>query len=1286
MTIWSRGSRLRDSDRRHSETVFSFSRTSKVRSTLPKNLQFFQNFYQNFILDLLKNTEKNQNLKSEFDRPIQKDNPLENSRDSAHVTPKLVSAIAGYVWQETDGAIARFEALAADFPNRAEVVEGLVFELYQVLSWLATGNGQTALEAVEIVLVQIQQWIDRYPPLLEELPEIDLVTAEVNRVRGHHGAAIENYERAIARAQSRGSLYLEALACELSGKFYLNWGKPKIANVYLNDAYRSYLHWGARAKAEDLAHRYLPGMSSASDVSIAANWAEAMQLSQTLSGTLQLDKLLVALMEMAIDKTGANLGIAILIEDDRLEIAARCVRLTASNTLQADCNLQSVPIAAETACVLDVPQSAIERVRQTQMPLLLTEATLTEPFATDPYFRQRRPKALLCLPTIDRGNMKGMIYLESYNRLDAFSGDRLEILQLLATQAAISLENARLYARIEDYSHTLEQKVAERTQQLQQEANIRSQTETALRDSENRYKTLFDNSALQLWELDLSGMKQYFDCIAASGIAHFRRFFQQHPQAIVQCLKRLKVLHVNPATYLAFGAKNEATFLANLNPIALFSQDFNVLREAIVALAEGQQHFKSEFRYQRRDGKLGYTLLHLNVARGYKDTLGKAIVSALDISDRKQAESALVESESKYRALVEASQDAIWSVDERGRYTFVNPAVKRIYGYEPHEFIGRSIADLAPPQNRDRLRAEFDRLLAEKTFFQQEVIHHTRDGQTIHLLFNGIVRHNGEGHILGATGTASDITDRKQAEIELQRAKEDADAANRAKSEFLANMSHELRTPLNAILGFTQVMNRDMSLSAEHQDYLHIISQSGEHLLELINNVLEMSKIESGRIALYETQFDLHHLLDTIEGMLQLKSQNKGLRLIFQTAGNLPQYIQTDERKLRQVLINLLSNAIKFTDEGSVTLRVTRFVGTEAGIPRAEDRERGRKTYTEPITHYPLPMPTQILRFEVEDTGMGIPPEELDTLFLPFGQTESGRKAQEGTGLGLSISRRLVQLMGGEIAVSSTVGRGSCFQFDLVLPETDETALPTEARWERAIGVAPGQTSYRILIADDRPESRLLMVKLMESLGLEVRQVHNGQEAVVAWETWQPHLIWMDMQMPGMDGYRATQQIKARSRLRDGEGAVTTAIVALTASAFERDRMAILAAGCDDFVSKPFREEIILEKLARHLGVRYCFAQPSVSVPGDRPSGDALPTLEALREELSHLPDEWILQSYQAAIKGSDRILLGLIDRIPPERERLATVLKDWVVHFRFDRAIELLESMAHPGERSIGE
>jgi PAS domain S-box-containing protein len=1241
---------------------------SPIAQNFP-NFTAFYNFYQNSILELLENPENHPNFQVEIDDRVRE------GREESDLRPRiwqsLKRAIACYLWQDEDRAIEWLDRSIPDLSTSPNDVEWLIFYIYNVLSRLATYDRvspleqRRILERVEADVAGIQRWVDRYPNC--SLPEFDLVAAELSRVRGHKSEAIEDFDRAITAAQNRGDLRAEALANELAGKFYHSWGKPKIAGVYLSDAYRAYDRLGARSKAEDVSRLYLQGLPSSPKLSISTDWAEAMQLSQTLSGTLHLDKLLVALMQMAIDKTEADVGISILVEGNRLAIAARCIRQTATENFPADCNLQSVPIETETTCVLDVPQSVIDYVRRTEEILVLTETTMGH-HAADPYFGQRRPKSLLCLPTIERGNMKGMIYLENYTRVDAFSGDRLEILQLLATQAAISLENAQLYARIEDYSHTLEQKVAERTEQLQQEIHIRTQTETALRESENRYKTLFENSALQLWELDLSGMKQYFDCINATGVKEFRSFFQQNPYVVFQCLKRLKVVRVNPATYRAFGAKCEAEFLSTLNSVALFAQDFNVVREAIVALAQGRQHFKSEFRYRRQDGNVGYSLLYLDVARGYKDTLGKAIVSAIEIGDRKQVESALKESESKYRALVEASQDAIWSVNDSGCYTFVNPAVQRIYGYEPEYFIGRSIADLAPPVDRDRLRAQFDRLLAEKTFFQHEVVHHTREGKPIHLLFNGIVRRNAEGYILGATGTASDITDRKQAEIELQRAKETADAANRAKSEFLANMSHELRTPLNAILGFTQVMNRDATLSTEHQEYLEIISQSGEHLLELINNILEMSKIESGRIALYETQFDLYRLLDNLEGMLQLKAKEKGLWLIFDKSPDVPQYIQTDERKLRQVLINLLSNAIKFTQEGGVALRVSVLQ---------------QKVSIENKLQTPNPKP-QILHFEVEDTGLGIKPEELDTLFAPFGQAEAGRKAQEGTGLGLPISRRFVQLMGGDISIRSTIDRGSCFQFDLTLPSIEKTVLPTEMKWGRAIGVAPGQNTYRILIADDRPESRLLMMKLMESLGLQVKEAKNGHEAVVLWETWRPHLIWMDMQMPGMDGYHATQQIKARARLQEGESSVKTAIVALTASAFDRDRMAILSAGCDDFVSKPFREEIILEKLARYLGVRYCFAEPIAQLHRHRPTGDAMPTLESLREELSHLPDEWILQSYQAAIKGSDRILLESIERLPSEQRLLTAVLKDWIGHFRFDRVIELLKPIAQKCQSRI--
>jgi two-component system, sensor histidine kinase and response regulator len=404
----------------------------------------------------------------------------------------------------------------------------------------------------------------------------------------------------------------------------------------------------------------------------------------------------------------------------------------------------------------------------------------------------------------------------------------------------------------------------------------------------------------------------------------------------------------------------------------------------------------------------------------------------------------------------------------------------------------------------------------------------------------------------------------QQAE-ELKEAKESADAANRAKSQFLANMSHELRTPLNAILGFTQLMHRDSALGEKHRQFLDIISHSGEHLLELINDVLELSKIEAGRATLHENRFDLHQLLDSIERMLKLKAQSKGLQLVVDRASTVPQWIKTDDNKLRQVLINLLNNAIKFTHKGSVVLQIH------------SDEEIATDTKT-------------TLQFKVEDTGPGIDPDEIDKLFIAFEQTKVGLDAAEGTGLGLPISQKFVQLMGGEITVTSQPGVGSCFAFEIpVYVEHQPTDKPGQADRRRVIGLAPNQPTYRMLVVEDSTSNRFLLVKMLSSLGFEVQEATNGQEAIATWQRWNPHLIWMDMQMPIMNGYDATRSIKATVAEQKEER--SPVIIAITASAFEEQRQAILSVGCDDFVRKPFRREELLAKVNQHLGVEYLYEE-----------------------------------------------------------------------------------------------
>ncbi|MGK7941248.1 MAG: ATP-binding protein [Crocosphaera sp.] len=484
----------------------------------------------------------------------------------------------------------------------------------------------------------------------------------------------------------------------------------------------------------------------------------------------------------------------------------------------------------------------------------------------------------------------------------------------------------------------------------------------------------------------------------------------------------------------------------------------------------------------------------------------------------------------------------------------------------------------------------------------------------------------------------------------METAAQKAKAANRAKSEFLANMSHELRTPLNAILGFAQVMRRSHTLDTEHQENLSIITRSGEHLLTLINQVLDLSKIEAGRIIFNKTEFDFYRLLDDLDDMFQFKADEKRLQLLFERSPDLPQYIRTDQVKLRQVFINLLNNALKFTEEGGVSVRV-----------RGETLTFGDGNQTKEIDSL-----DRTIIVEIEDTGHGISQEELDHLFEPFVQSQSGKDHQEGTGLGLPISRKFVQLMGGELTVNSELERGTIFRFHIHAEEIEPTEIETQTRQKRhVIGLVANQPKYRILVVDDRWSNRELVIKLLTPLGFEVRPANNGEEAIQVWEEWEPHLIWMDMRMPIMDGYEATKRIKATIK---GQA---TAIIALTASVFEEEKAVVLSAGCDGFIRKPFKEAEIFNAMEKQIGVQFLY-ESDEKTKKETPDIDVEKAINT--ESLANLSNPWIQELKQAIINIDSVTIDSLLAQIQENNPDLVHAIYHLTENFEYEKLLSLLE------------
>ncbi|MBD2593309.1 AAA family ATPase [Nostoc spongiaeforme FACHB-130] len=767
-----------------------------------------------------------------------------------------------------------------------------LFHFYDSLARLAIYPSATSehqkllLNKVNHNQQKMQTWASYAPMNFQH--KYELVEAEKARVLGQYWQAMAHYDKAIMQAKEQVYIQEEALANELAAKFYFETGRDKLAQIYLIDAYYGYSNWGAIAKLRDLEVRYpqivarlserqIPNLgknqlinSINHNTSEAFDLATVMKAAQALSGEIVLDKLLAKLMQILLENAGAATGYLILNQADTLLIAA------SGSFDQPEINVrQYTPVESSG----NLPISVINYVYRTGENVVLSDANCEGVFTTDDYIVKHQPKSILCSPIVNQGKLIAILYLENKLIAGAFTPERLEVLQLLSSQAAISLENARLYHDLEEYNRTLETKVKERTLELQ--------------------------------------------------------------------------------------AKN----------------------------------------FQ----------------------------------------------------------------------------------------------------------------------LQQEI-------------------------------------------QERQRAEEAAASANRAKSEFLANMSHELRTPLNGILGYTQIFQTDASLSSQQRNGVNIIHQCGEHLLTLINDILDISKIEARKMELELKEFNFPAFLEGIAEICHLRADIKGIALVYQPLGYLPRRIRGDEKRLRQVLINLLSNAVKFTKKGRINFKVGYVNHDEDWILNGEEL----------ISQSPTPK----IRFLVEDTGIGIAHEQLEEIFLPFKQAGEDSLKTEGTGLGLSISRQLVQMMGGELCVKSELGKGSIFWLDLELPEVEQQ-LNFEIEPLNIIGFAG--CKRKILIVDDKWENRSVLVNILEPLGFEILAASDGLDCLDKIPNFQPDLILMDLVMTGMDGFEATRRLRLLSNFKE------VVVIAVSASVFEFNQQESRKVGCDDFLAKPIQRAKLLEKLQVHLGLTWVY-------------------------------------------------------------------------------------------------
>ncbi|PKP46889.1 MAG: hypothetical protein CVT94_13225 [Bacteroidetes bacterium HGW-Bacteroidetes-11] len=660
--------------------------------------------------------------------------------------------------------------------------------------------------------------------------------------------------------------------------------------------------------------------------------------------------------------------------------------------------------------------------------------------------------------------------------------------------------------------------------------------------------------------------------------------------------------------------------------------------DVFVAKARIQEHEERTWTYIRKNGTYLTVNLIVTAIRNNSNEIIGFLGIAGDITERKQAEEEVKRVSTRLALATLAGGVGVWDLDIINNVLLWDDQMFELYGVEKKDFAGgyETWQNGLHPDDKSQADMEIQMAIRGEKDFNTEFRVCWPNGSVHNIRALATLLRDNSGKPLRLIGTNWDITGQKKTEEVLLKARQEAEMANKAKSVFLANMSHEIRTPLNAIIGFSQLMNRDKHLTAAQKEYNISIIRAGEHLLSLINDILELSKMEAGRLELNPTTVDLQSLISDVQMIFKEPAQSKHLQLIFETADNIPQYVIADDNKLRRIFINLIGNAIKFTDEGGIAVRT-----------RVEkiNEKKGR------------------LIVEIQDSGPGISKDELGKLFKHFIQTSTGIKKSSGTGLGLALSRELAVLMGGDITVTSEVNKGSIFTFNVEIEEGKSGVIQNKIR-KRVVGYEKVPENYRILVVDDNEENLQVAVNLLNIIGFETKQAVNGVDAILKFEDWNPHLILMDIRMPVMDGYEATRRIKAT------EKGTQIPIIAITASSFEDELKKAIAIGMQAYIRKPFRENELLATIGNILGIQYIYEDDTTTA-----QDSYILEKDTIEDDIAKLPGNLIAQMKEAAAVADLDLLIELINKIDPDNSELALHLMALANNYDYEYLQQILNA-----------